>query len=144
MAALLIMGETWRSSRSQSKRRDDVDDKLEDLSARIQELSSRVDQSFVGVEERLEYEKQRCRIFDYTLRVLVTQLNAGKIRNDELERILERVVEIGLRGGWAEFEGTPLTLPRIQFAPPIDHTSSSSVDDSSPTGSSRSTSDSPS
>ena len=38
-------------------------------------------------------------------------------RNDELARILERVVEIGLRGGWAEFEGTPLQLPRIQLAP---------------------------
>lgn len=39
-------------------------------------------------------------------------------RNDELARILERVVEIGLRGGWAEFEGTPLQLPRIQLARP--------------------------
>ena len=35
-------------------------------------------------------------------------------RNDELARILERVVEIGLRGGWAEFQGTPLQIPRIQ------------------------------
>ena len=38
-------------------------------------------------------------------------------RNDELGRILERVVEIGLRGGWTEFESTPLQLPRIQLAP---------------------------
>lgn len=30
---------------------------------------------------------------------------------------MERVVEIGLRGGWAEFEGTPLTFPRIQLTP---------------------------
>jgi len=121
VATILIIGETWRSSRSQSKRRDDVDDKLEDLSTRIQDLSSRIDQSLAGVEERLEYEKQR---------------------NDELGRILERVVEIGLRGGWAEFEGTPLMLPRIQFAPPVDHTSS--MDDTPPADSSRSTSDSPS
>lgn len=120
VAAVLIVGETWRSSRSQSKRRDDVDDKLEGLSTRIQELSSRLDQSLAGVEERLEYERQR---------------------NDELGRILERIVEIGLRGGWAEFEGTPLMLPRIQLAPPVDHTSS--VDDSPSTDSSRSTSDSP-
>ena len=53
-----------------------------------------------------------------------------KFRNDELGRILERVVEIGLRGGWAEFEGTPLMLPRIQLAPPINHTSS--VDNDTP------------
>ena len=39
-------------------------------------------------------------------------------RNDELSRILERVVEIGLRGGWAEFEGTPLALPQIQLTRP--------------------------
>jgi optic atrophy 3 protein len=30
---------------------------------------------------------------------------------------LERIVEIGLRGGWAEFEGTPLTLPRVSVRP---------------------------
>ena len=53
-----------------------------------------------------------------------------KFRNDELGRILERVVEIGLRGGWAEFEGTPLMLPRIQLAPPINHTPS--VDNDTP------------
>lgn len=59
VAAVLIVGETWRSSRSQSRRRDDVDDKLEGLSTRIQELSSRLDQSLTNVEERLEYERQR-------------------------------------------------------------------------------------
>jgi len=64
VASILIIGETWRSSRSQSKRRDDVDDRLEDLSTRIQDLSSRIDQSLAGVEERLEYERQRYRFFD--------------------------------------------------------------------------------
>ena len=64
VAALIIIGETWRSSRSQSKRRDDVNDKLEDLSTRIHELSSRLDQSLAGVEDRLEYERQRYRVFD--------------------------------------------------------------------------------
>jgi len=38
-------------------------------------------------------------------------------RNDELSRILERVVEIGLRGGWAEFEGSPVQLPVVNLAP---------------------------
>ena len=53
-------------------------------------------------------------------------------RNDELARILERVVEIGLRGGWAEFQDTPLLLPRIQLAP-HQPTPSSSPDDITPT-----------
>jgi len=115
VATILIIGETWRSSRSQSKRQDDVNDKLHNLSTSIHELSSRLGQSLADVEERLEYERQR---------------------NDELGKILERVVEIGLRGGWVEFEGTPLMLPRIQLAPPVDHTFS--VDDGPPTDSSRS------
>jgi hypothetical protein len=38
-------------------------------------------------------------------------------RNDELSRILEHVVEIGLRGGWAEFEGSPVQLPIVNLAP---------------------------
>lgn len=50
-------------------------------------------------------------------------------RNEELTRILERIVEIGLRGGWAEFENTPLALPRIQLTP--SHSNSSTQDPSS-------------
>jgi hypothetical protein len=38
-------------------------------------------------------------------------------RHDELARILERVVEFGLRGGWAEFQDTPLRIPLVQLAP---------------------------
>ncbi|TEB31450.1 OPA3-domain-containing protein, partial [Coprinellus micaceus] len=96
VAAVLILGETYRSSRSQSKRRDSVDDQLEDLTEGLTELRTRID----TLVEKWE-----------------VQLNEEKQRNDELARILERVVEIGLRGGWAEFEGTPLQLPRIQLAP---------------------------
>ncbi|KAF8256360.1 hypothetical protein EI94DRAFT_1767792 [Lactarius quietus] len=36
------------------------------------------------------------------------------VRARELARILDRVVEIGLRGGWAELQDTPLQIPRIQ------------------------------
>ncbi|KAJ3540989.1 hypothetical protein NMY22_g4073 [Coprinellus aureogranulatus] len=96
VAAILILGETYRSSRSQSKRRDSVDDQLEDLTTGLTELRARVDTLADKWETQLQEEKQR---------------------NDELARILERVVEIGLRGGWAEFEGTPLQLPRIQLTP---------------------------
>ena len=41
-----------------------MDDKLEGLSTRIQDLSSRIDQSLAGVEERLEYERQRYYFLD--------------------------------------------------------------------------------
>ena len=66
-------------------------------------------------------------------------------RHDELQRILQRVVEIGLRGGWAEFEGTPLPLPRIDLtkkpppSPPYPLESSSPPQDT-PSDSNSSTS----
>ncbi|KAF5318078.1 hypothetical protein D9619_012189 [Psilocybe cf. subviscida] len=96
VAAALIIGETWRTARNQTKRRDNVDDQLEDLGTRLTELTTRVD-SLVGKwESERDFEKQR---------------------NDELAKILERVVEIGLRGGWAEFEGSPVQLPRVSLVP---------------------------
>lgn len=64
VAAALILGETWRSSRSQSKRRDDVDDQLQDLSSRVGELQSRVDAFASGYDDRWEEEKQR-RVIDH-------------------------------------------------------------------------------
>jgi len=96
VAAILILGETWRSSRSQSKRRDSVDEQLEELSNKLQELTTRMDTVATNYEDKWEDER---------------------LRNDELARILERVVEIGLRGGWTEFESTPLKIPRIQLVP---------------------------
>ncbi|KAF5386864.1 hypothetical protein D9615_002084 [Tricholomella constricta] len=100
VAASLILGEAWRSSRNQSKRRDNVDDQLDLLGTQVTELTARVDEIRTRWEHELRDEKQR---------------------NDELSRILERVVEIGLRGGWAEFEDTPLQIPRIQLAPSVQH-----------------------
>ncbi|OBZ75957.1 OPA3-like protein, partial [Grifola frondosa] len=96
VATLLIIGETWRSSRSQSKRRDSVNDQLEDLQAKVSSLTQSVETLTKDYDGRWSEERQR---------------------NDELARILERVVEIGLRGGWAEFEDTPMPLPRIQLVP---------------------------
>ena len=109
---MLILGETWRSSRSNSKRRDSVDDQLEELSKKLLELTTRVDAFAGNYEDRWQEEKLRFVAF-------ISDLcdSKMKIRNDELARILERVVEIGLRGGWTEFESTPLQLPRIQLAP---------------------------
>lgn len=43
VAASLIIAETWRSSRSQSKRRDDVDDKIEEMENRLNRLIGMVE-----------------------------------------------------------------------------------------------------
>ncbi|KAI0261800.1 hypothetical protein BC834DRAFT_894896 [Gloeopeniophorella convolvens] len=90
VAAALIISETWRSSRSQSRQRSDT---------RVKELSARLE----SWEETSNEERQRC----VTRRCHV-----------QLTRILERVVDIGLRGAWAEMQDTPLQIPRIQFSPP--------------------------
>lgn len=100
VAAGLIIGESWRSSRSQTKRRYDVDDKLDSLGTQVTELTTRVDYLTERWEGELRHEQQR---------------------NDELALILQRIVDIGLNhGGWADLEDTPLQIPRIQRAPPPD------------------------
>ncbi|KAL0947762.1 hypothetical protein HGRIS_013840 [Hohenbuehelia grisea] len=114
VAAALIIGEGWRSSRSQSRRRDSVDDKLDELETRVTELTTRVESLATKWDD---------------------QLGEEKVRNDELARILQRVVEIGLRGGWAEFEDTPIPLPRVQLVPPRNRPpsdASNNADSSSP------------
>ncbi|KAK7437152.1 hypothetical protein VKT23_018779 [Stygiomarasmius scandens] len=121
VAATLIIGEQWRSSRNQSKRRDDVDDKLEDLDTRMTELNTRLGSLTAMLQEQLEAERQR---------------------TTELSRILERVVEIGLHGGWAELEQTPLRLPRIDLSSSLNssessHSLSNDDDNSSSTDDSR-------
>lgn len=60
VAALLIIGETWRSARSQTKRREGVDDKLDELQLQIGGLTDRVDTLSRDFEERWDNEKQRC------------------------------------------------------------------------------------
>jgi Optic atrophy 3 protein (OPA3) len=59
VAAMLILGEAWRSSRSQSKRRDSVDDQLEELSNKVQELTTRVDTFGQQYEDMWLEEKLR-------------------------------------------------------------------------------------
>jgi len=78
VAASLIIGETWRSSRSESKRREGVNDQLDDLGTRLTELSTRVDNLSELVESELHGQQQK---------------------NDELAKILDRVLDIGLHGG---------------------------------------------
>jgi len=96
VAAALILGDTYRTSRAQSKRRDTVDDKLDELAESVSSLSAAV--------ERLERAQE--------------ELHGQRERYDDLARIVERVVEIGLRGGWAEFEDTPLRVPRVDLVSP--------------------------
>jgi optic atrophy 3 protein len=56
VAAALIISETWRSSRSQSKQRSDVNDSIEELQTRVRELNARLQRwEEVSVEEQ-----QRC------------------------------------------------------------------------------------
>ncbi|KIK14643.1 hypothetical protein PISMIDRAFT_346650 [Pisolithus microcarpus 441] len=95
VAAALILGESFRTSRAQSKRRDDVDDRLDELATSISSLRDAVEQ-LRQTQQELEEERER---------------------NDELQRIMERVVEIGLRGGWVEFEDTPLKIPKASLTP---------------------------
>lgn len=59
VAASLIIGETWRSSRNQSKRRDAIDDQIDGLGTGLAELNSRVDTLTQRWEEELSQERQR-------------------------------------------------------------------------------------
>jgi hypothetical protein len=59
VAAALILGESFRTSRNQSKRRDSVDDQLDELGTKITELSARVDSLVDGRETELQEEKTR-------------------------------------------------------------------------------------
>lgn len=122
---MLIVGESWRSSRSSSKRRDAVDDKLEDLQSRVEQLSETASSMQALFDERWAEERQRCA---YTCIHWSHGCCNSYDSNDELTQILERVVEIGIKGGLSELEGTPLVTPRIQWAssrspsqtPPLD------------------------
>ncbi|KAL5490638.1 hypothetical protein ACEPAI_5472 [Sanghuangporus weigelae] len=122
VAAALILGESWRSSRSLAKRREVVDERIEELGERVGELRERVG----GLERRVQEEWRE-----------------ERERNDELTRVLNRIVDIGLRGGWAQLEDTPLRFVRpnreqdsSQQAlppPPLPPLSSSAKDDAKPT-----------
>lgn len=59
VAALLIVGETWRSSRSSAKRRTDVDDRVDTLSRQVETLSTSIKDLEARFEERWDEEKER-------------------------------------------------------------------------------------
>ena len=59
MAAALILGETYRSSRNQTKRKEGVDDKLEELQSSLERLNNRIDDISRDFDERWSDEKQK-------------------------------------------------------------------------------------
>lgn len=59
VAAFLIIGETWRSSRSQTKRREGVDDKLDELQLQVDSFTQRLDALASSLEDRWTEERQR-------------------------------------------------------------------------------------
>jgi len=122
VAALLIIGESYRSSRSQAKRRDVVDDQIDDLKTQVRELSDSVKNLEESFEERWSTEQHR---------------------NDELNRVLNRIVDVGLRSGWSEFEETPIRIPKVEIrSQPSrdDSVSSNAVDNSADVAASSGTS----
>ena len=60
VAAALIVGESWRSSRSLAKRREVVDEKIEELNERVDELKERVSGLERRMEEEWREERDRC------------------------------------------------------------------------------------
>lgn len=62
VAAALILGESYRTSSRQSKRRDDVDDKLEALTSavgRLQQATADVERTMLKYGEDIEGEQRR-------------------------------------------------------------------------------------
>ncbi|KAK8861627.1 hypothetical protein IAR55_002450 [Kwoniella newhampshirensis] len=78
VGAGLIVGESYRSSRKETKRRDDVTDRLESLEGEIGRLNN-------ILEGGGKFQQD---------------LEAVRERNENIERILNTVVSNGLRAGW--------------------------------------------
>lgn len=97
VAVSVIVGETWRSSRSQSKRRDTVDDQLQELSSQVNELKDKTDVLEKKWNGETEGLKERCLSF-----FLDCAFDLTMNRNEELTRVLERIIWIGLKGGWTD------------------------------------------
>ena len=85
-----------------------MNDSIEELQIRVRELNERLQTWEAAASE----ERQRC-VTSHPTCPLTCQPQG---RHQELARIMDRVVEIGLRGGaWAELQNdTPLQPLRIQ------------------------------
>ncbi|KAG9020599.1 hypothetical protein FS842_007184 [Serendipita sp. 407] len=97
VAASLIIAETWRSARSESRRREGIDDQIEELQNNVMRMTvaiEHLDEHFQTIGKELELERER---------------------TNELSNILLRVIDLGLRGNWAEFEKNPIQLPPMDL-----------------------------
>lgn len=81
VAALLIVGESYRTSSKASKRRDDVDEKLEGLVSAVERLQQG-NAELLGTLERAREE-----------------VEGERARREALERVVERLVGVGTKGG---------------------------------------------
>lgn len=97
VAAALIIAETWRSSRSQNKRKEGVDDRIDELETRVGNL--------VALMEAMGEQMESIR----------KDMQVENARNEEISRVLLKVVDIGITGGWAEFKDRPIQLPPMQL-----------------------------
>ncbi|KAK4333009.1 optic atrophy 3-like family protein [Rhodotorula toruloides] len=77
VAAIIIFGETWRSKRAEGKRRDAIQDALEQNKADIERLQGILNEEKQEREDAVKREK-------------------------ELEKVVEEIVLIGLHGGFGE------------------------------------------
>jgi optic atrophy 3 protein len=116
VAAALIIAETWRSSRSQTRQREGVDDRIDELEVRVADLIGLVEALGVqleGIGKELQIEGTRYVIPSDRV---IYRLLLG-YRNEEISRVLLKVVDIGIQGGWAEFKEHPIQLPPFH----LDH-----------------------
>lgn len=91
-----------------------MNDSIEQLQIQVRQLNDRLGTWEAAASE----ERQRCVTSHTYIHTCPCQLQG---RHQELARITDRVVEIGLRGGaWAELQDdTPLQLARIQPDQPM-------------------------
>lgn len=110
VAALLIFGESYRTSSKQSKRRDDVDEQLEGLVSAVEGLQ----QGKTELEEALERTRE--------------EVEGERKRREALERVVERLVGVGVRGALdaSLLEGTPLRTPRVEIVRNSDQSNADS------------------
>ena len=127
VAASIIIGEQWRSSRSQSKRRDTVDDQLQELSSEVFELRERTGGLETRWNSEIEGLKQRS-VFWFVLACLSLTMR----RNGELTRILERIIWIGMKGGWTDMHNEKLQEEIASITSSVSTTEGSKSSNNSP------------
>lgn len=97
-----------------------MDDRIEALEERLAEAHTviqRLEEKVRNVEEQEDIESAKF-VFQPPLSMHYKGLGTHTggvgetLRSEELSRVLSRIVDIGLRGGWAEFEDKPVPIPQ--------------------------------